>query len=179
MAKRPVRYLIAFGLAALAVGASSRAWACFPYPVVSVQPQASGPSKTEVTVSGVDFETNKVEVRWNALDGPMLGTGQGPNFSVPVTIPEAEDGLYTLFALSRAADDSIVFKSAAVFQITSSGATRPAARAAVPPSPSASASSSDDSSPPVGLLVAGGLGLVALGGLGGLRLGHRRTVARA
>lgn len=97
---------VAAVLAALA--ALAPAWACVPQPTItSVQPRASGPAGAEVTVAGENFEDGPVELRWNEVQGPLLGESDGPAFSIPVTVPDDPEGLYVLIALSRQAGGGV------------------------------------------------------------------------
>jgi hypothetical protein len=103
---------------ALSVIGAAGALACVRQPLVVVQPQSSGPPGTRVTVAGTGFSDDRTELRWNGQDGPLLGTATGPEFSVPVTIPEAPGGLYSLVAVLRSPDGSIGNAVRASFQIT-------------------------------------------------------------
>lgn len=118
-----------FGLLVLTLAvASGRSWACVPQPFLLVQPRSSGPSGSQVTVQGQNMAGGRVELRWNALDGPLLGTAEGPSFSVPVTIPDQSTGLYVVVALERLPDGSFGSLARAEFAIPAEGtpATPPA-----------------------------------------------------
>jgi len=71
-------------LSALAV--ASVAWACTQTATISIRP-ASGPTGGPVMVSGQDFGSTPVEIRWNGAEGPVLATASGPQFSVAVSPP--------------------------------------------------------------------------------------------
>lgn len=79
------------------LGAASSAIACVPASSVSLQPQ-SGPSGSTTTVKGESFPKGDVEIRWDSLNGQVLGMAQGPSFSLPVTIPNVEPGVYRVLA---------------------------------------------------------------------------------
>lgn len=90
-----------------------------PRGVVYVTPRPSGPPGAEVSVAGLGFDTGQaVEVRWGGPSGELLGTAAGPDFTAPVTVPEAEPGLYTLVVLSRDANAVMGTTSTAAFLIT-------------------------------------------------------------
>lgn len=154
-----VRASLAAGLIAIVLAAATGASACFPLPVLSVQPRASGPAGARVTVSGVDMGEGATEVRWNAIDGPLLGRGGVDTFNVEVTIPQAADGVYAIVALARRTDDSIGVKVVTPFQVGADAGPRAGAEP-----PSAAAGTSAHSSPTASLSTAATVGL-ALGGL--------------
>ncbi len=147
---RPHRSVAAYGFFGVVLGAASLASACVPQPnLVVVQPRSSGPSGTEVTVEGVGLDPSPTEIRWNSVEGPLLGEAVGPSFSVPVTIPEASPGLYTVVVVSRQSDGGIGNTGTAAFQITEPGTAElvppPPEDAGAPPttaSPTATSSTS-------------------------------------
>lgn len=86
---------------AVVLGAVGAAWACTYTPrITTVTPQA-GPRGTEVVMEGQGVaDTRLVEIRWNALDGPVLTrseTDQG-NFKAAIRVPDVPPGVYTLVA---------------------------------------------------------------------------------
>lgn len=169
------------GLAALlvAVGGSG-AWACIPQArLVSIEPRSSGASGTEVTVKAVAFDVGPAEVRWNASDGPRLATAVGPDFSVPVIIPAADEGLHTIVVLSRAPNGSLGNAGSAAFQVTRPGG--PAASGpdlARVPTLAAESSPSGPSWLLLGVVVAVAAGaLLALGVMLGASWSRRRTAS--
>lgn len=120
------RFAAFFGAALVValLAASSVAWACVPQPrLLTVQPRSSGPAGSEVTVAALGFDPGRAEVRWNAIDGELLASGNGPDFSVTVTIPEAPDGLYNLVVLARSPNGEIGNTGTLSFQVTSSRGT--------------------------------------------------------
>lgn len=67
------------------------AWACTAQASLNTSP-SSGPtpvegSPTRTTVSGTSFGSRPVTIRWNSSTGTVIGTAQGPTFSVQVSIP--------------------------------------------------------------------------------------------
>lgn len=111
-------------IAAAAMAAASAAWACVPQPrLIAVLPQASGPTGTQVTVQGVGFDPPpaRIEIRWNAVDGPELGRAENADFSVPVVIPDAPPGMYGLLVMSRGADGVLGNTGRATFEVTGPG----------------------------------------------------------
>lgn len=161
---------------ALALLSAGGAWACVPQPLITLTPMASGPPGTEVTVNGYAIN-GQAEVRWNALDGPLLADALGPVFSVPIVVPEAEEGLYGLIVLERADDGSLGSTARAAFEVTAEPSSpAPVDTTTTPESPTTGAASSG-ASVPAGLAAAGAVGLLALGGAGGAALARRRPPA--
>lgn len=159
--------------AAVLVAAAVGAWACVPFPMLSVEPSASAAPGTEVTVEGLDFGSAPVELRWNALDGPLLAKTQGPIFSTPVTVPESPAGIYTIVGLGRAPDGSVGAKTAASFQVTGPAAPSPDVPATV--AADSGGDDSDDDGPSTAVVALGGLVLAVAGGFVGATVAGRRT----
>lgn len=113
--------LVATALAAV-LGAASFAWACTIQARVGAINPSSGPSDTRVTVRASEFNPGAVEIRWNSTSGRVLGTANGPSFSVTVVIPQATPGVYSVVAVQRSGG-SIVGKASAAFEVTPATAT--------------------------------------------------------
>ena len=107
---------VAFAVAATAAMLTATAWACIAGPTLDVTPrQASAGS--QVTLKGVSYNPNPVLVRFNALDGPVIGTiqptgGTGTtsnwNLEGTVTLPaDARPGDYVLIATQPSADGKL------------------------------------------------------------------------
>lgn len=159
---------------------SGAAWACVPQPnLVTLQPHSSGPQGTEVTVNGVGFDPGSAEVRWNSVDGPLLGEGDGPTFSIPVKIPTATEGLYTVVVLSRQPGGAIGNTGTAAFQVIDPPGRLPDIER---PPASAEATSTRVAAGPTSLAsvartvltLAAGAGLLTLGMVLGTLLAGRR-----
>lgn len=162
--------------AAIAVGVTLPAWACVPQPLVTIEPAASGPAGSEVTVEGVALN-GRVEVRWNAIDGPLLATGSGPEISAAVAIPSVSPGLYSVVVVEREPGGGLGSSGRAAFLVTGDdgpggGVTE---EEAAGPGDSGGDAVADQrsASVPVGGLVAGGAGLFAGGVLAGVALRGR------
>lgn len=168
---------VAASMLAITLTGSRGAWACFPFPVLSVQPRASGPAGAQVTVEGVDFGDGATEVRWNAIDGPLLGHGSAERFSASVTIPQAEAGVYSIVGLARKTDGSVGVKAVTPFEV-SSGAGVPTVAGSSPASSpglrGATSSTADLSTTAIAGLLLGGLAVSLAGGIGGAYLFTRR-----
>lgn len=114
-------------------------WACVPQPLISLQPSASGPPGSQLALTGLAFGQGPVEVRWNAVDGPLLAQGSGPTISGPINVPQTPEGLYSIIAFNRAPDGTVGSSSRASFQVTAAGtptttqASSPATSVEVPP----------------------------------------------
>lgn len=154
---------------------AAKASACVPQPLIVVSPKSSGPPGAQVTVDG--FAMNGlVEIRWNAIDGPLLAEGEGPVFSVPVTVPETDEGVYTLLALERDANGGLGSTARSSFEVTGgSGSSPPRRSQSSPVATSQGRSGSSTLSLPVATVVAVGMGLVVLGGIGALLLARRAS----
>ncbi len=165
-------------MAAAVFAATASAWACVPIPIVTLQPSSSGPPGTLVTVRGTYFlERGTIDIRWNEVDGPVLATTEGMEFSTEVRIPDAPAGLYTIVVLSRRADGSLNdTKAAVVFQVTGTdqpSPTAPREQRSRPAPPAPPGDSSPDGVNPAAA-AGGGAVLVLLGGAGGFALSRRR-----
>lgn len=128
--------LVVSAVAALLLGIGSAAWACIPQPrLVVVAPQASGPAGSQVSVQGIGFDSPpaRTEVRWNTADGPVLGRAETADFTMTVTVPQAEPGSYGVLVLSRGADGVLGNTGRATFEVTSGDAASPPSRAMAPP----------------------------------------------
>ncbi len=157
------------------VGASV-AWACVPQPrLITLQPRASGPAGSQVTVAALGFDPGKAEIRWNGADGELLGTANGPDFRVEVTIPQVGDGLYHVVVLARSPGGEIGNTNTVAFEVSADEAAGTAETPA--PGPPSDVETERPTSRPTSasaaLLFAGGGGLVALGCIGGLVLARR------
>ncbi|MEJ7763992.1 MAG: hypothetical protein WKF86_00690 [Acidimicrobiales bacterium] len=156
------------GMASAAVLAGTSAgWACVPQPLLTLTPVASGPEGTEVIVNAYSV-SGRAEIRWNAIDGPMLGTGQGPVFSVPLKVPSSAPGLYTVLLLERGPGGALGSTGRAAFQVT--GGTQPAPG----PFTTATHAPSPRSSSVTASKVLAGAGLLAVGAIGGAIVVRRR-----
>lgn len=101
--RRSSRVTVFSAVAALTViaVATMSSWACVPQPLLVLLPNSTVPPGGDVIVSGQYFLATQVEVRWNSVDGSLLGVAGGPIFSSQVRIPDVADGLYTVVAFSR------------------------------------------------------------------------------
>jgi len=73
-------------------------------------------------LNGSSAYANGAEIRWNGVDGALLATAHGRNFSVPVQVPaDARPDVYYLVALGRNADGTVDGKVATTVQVTAPG----------------------------------------------------------
>ena len=157
-----------------AIGATgAAAWACVPQPLVSVQPKASGPPGSEVTVV-TQAVAGPAEVRWNATDGPLLAKGIGsPNLSVKAKVPDVPEGLYTIVVVMREPGGADGSTGRAAFLVT--GSQGPGGNAPEAPAGSDAKGRSEPTGTrlnPAGI-VGGGAFLLVAGGAGGAWLTRR------
>lgn len=157
--------------------AAASAWACVPYPYVFVEPRASAPPGTEVTVSGSGFGADSLEVRWRAIDGALLVKANGPTFSVPVTVPDEPPGLYTLLVVSRGRGGEVLGATSTVFDVT--GPASAEARTIPPETPATATQPSSVPTASIEIPVATALGAALFGAgvaAGALASRRRRAV---
>lgn len=131
---QPLRARIQVAAAFLAVGslvftvlAASSAFACIPQPLVLVGAPGAGNPGDKLTVRGVRFAGGTIELRWNAIDGPLLATASSADFAAEVTIPPAAPGVYVVVVFARGQDGNV--GSVATAPVVVSGPTVAAAAA--------------------------------------------------
>lgn len=104
------RAVVATSIVGLVLGMASVAWACtIQAKIVAVTP-GTGTERSTVTVRGEGLGQSErgvpVELRWNALNGPVVGTAVADpsgKFSTEVTVPEAAPGVYSLLVVAEGA----------------------------------------------------------------------------
>ena len=105
------------GVAALVVAAvAAGAWACIAGPTLEVSPTQATPG-SEVALKGVSYNRNPIVVRFNGLNGPVIGTIQPTGGSATssdwalngtVTIPaDAKPGNYVIVATQPSGDGKL------------------------------------------------------------------------
>lgn len=93
--------LMGVGAAAFALGSASVAWACSAQSGITgsaVRGQSSGAAGSQIQVSVTNFPADPVSIHWNSVDGEVLATGRGPDFSTSITIPQVAEGVYYVVA---------------------------------------------------------------------------------
>ena len=105
------------------------AWACTRQANTSLMPQA-GAAGTFLTITGQSFDNTivssppaptPVEIHWNSIDGPVLGSASGPDFAISVKVPqEAAPGVSYVIALQRDPLGTIVQKITRSFLVKAS-----------------------------------------------------------
>lgn len=97
-----------------------------PNALVVVQPQPSGPPGVRVDVVGLGFDPGqRVEIRWDGVDGQLLGQTVGPDFTTQMTVPDASSGLHTLVVLSRDANGVLGTATSTGFLVGGDGQSPP------------------------------------------------------
>jgi hypothetical protein len=152
--------------AAAGVLMASAAWACVSGPVVNLS-TINAKAGQEIGVTGTGFQTaNAAQVRWNALDGPVLASINAPitggNLDTKITVPEGtKAGSYVLIVTQSRADGTMSLSPVrAVLNVTGDAGTNPVLGATASTDTGVRADSlarSDDS------ISTGTLALVALG----------------
>lgn len=179
MGRNIFRLLLAFsGLFSVAAAIASAAWGCVPQPLITITPQASGPTGSRVTVKAHAIN-GLAEVRWSAVDGPQLGTAMGPNFAIEITIPEAPAGLYAIIVVERGPDGGLGSTGRAAFEVTGarsleSGNSTSSSERSSGTTLTTTAPASAHPSVSGTLLVAGGAILVAVGAVTATLFSNRR-----
>lgn len=120
------RSVLAVGVFVLVLGAASTAWACTYLPTVVGLSSSSAPpgSTVEVYGQGVGLAGVPIELRWNSVEGPVVGTAttqQGPNratFSATMTIPDVAPGVYVVLAMDATGQSAEPTRT--TFQVTPS-----------------------------------------------------------
>lgn len=110
-------FMAVVGLLVLGGGA----WACVAQPLLTVTPRSSASVGATVTVNGYGVN-GRAELRWNAIDGALLGTADGPVFSQSITVPNADPGLYALILVERAPDGGVGNIARASFELVAATA---------------------------------------------------------
>jgi hypothetical protein len=152
--------------AAAGILMASAAWACVSGPVVNLS-TINAKAGQEVGITGTGFQAaNAAQVRWNALDGPVLTTVPAPitggNLSANFTVPEGtKAGSYVVIVTQTKADGSMSLSPIrAVMNVTGEAGANPVLGATTSQDTAVRADSlarSDDS------ISTGTLALVALG----------------
>lgn len=126
------RLLAGMGALAVTLGGVSFAWACSGQPLVvfgSASGQASGPAGSTVTVSGSQWASEPVHIRWNSVAADDLATPKGPSFSVAIKIPEsASTGVHTIYFVQyerntsgNVAGEAVSGNARLAFEVTPAG----------------------------------------------------------
>ena len=191
---RQVRRLAIGGMATAAAGVfmAAAAWACVSGPVVNLS-TINAKAGQEVGITGTGFQAaNAAQIRWNALDGPVLTTVPAPitggtlnaNFTVPQgTTP----GSYVVVVSQTRADGSPSLSPIrAVMTVTGEAGTNPvlgAAPASADNSVRADGLARSDDSISMGTLALVALGVGGVGmflaGMAALFAGRRSTAPEA
>ena len=173
--------------------AGAAAWACVSGPAINLSTVNAKPGQ-EVTINGTNFsKPDPVQVRWNALDGPILATFAPPQSGAvtgTITVPaDAKAGNYVLILSQTSADGKLSQQPIrALLTVTPDGGATPVVGGAVaqPDTARATGLVTDDNSISGTTLALIGLGVAGVGmfvaGMAALFAGHRGRapeVARA
>ncbi len=158
--------------AAITVVAGAAAFACTNLATLNLS-ASSGKTGDVITVTGSSYRmpsgvTTGVQLRWNALDGPVLAEvtpDKVGNISASVTIPQAAPDNYVIVAMLRDAKgaDTSGTPSRAQFQVVGGAGSAAPSPVIAQQTPAAGASGSSSSAPLALLVGFGVLGLVLFG----------------
>ena len=191
---RQVRRWAIGGLTTAAAGVfmAAAAWACVSGPVVNLS-TINAKAGQEVGITGTGFQTtNAAQIRWNALDGPLLTTVPAPiaggNMDAKFTVPEGtKPGSYVVIVTQTKADGSLTLSPVrAVMNVTGDAGTNPvvgAQAASVDQTARTDALARSDDSISTGTLALVALGVGGVGmflaGMAALFAGRKSTVPEA
>ncbi len=119
--RRRISMAILSTLVVLTTGAAL-AWACTPQAYINLSSTSGGPGDT-VTVTGRGFIDGPVEIYWNESGTAPLATARGPEFSIPVTIPQAASGVHYVTTAARTPDGQLVGSPSRAFEIQGAALT--------------------------------------------------------
>ena len=94
------------GSIAAVVAWAGVAWACTAVAEVEIVGDAGRPG-SQTVVKGRLFESGPVQLRWNSKDGPLLATATGPEFVMPVTIPDVPAGVSHIVGVQRDSEGTL------------------------------------------------------------------------
>ncbi len=191
---RQVRRLVIGGMATAAAGVlmAAAAFACVSGPVVSLS-TIQAKAGQEVGITGTGFQAaNQAQLRWNALDGPVLTTVPAPitggNMNATFTVPQGtQPGSYVVVITQTKADGTMSLSPIrAVLSVTGEAGTAPvvgAPAATADTSARADGLARDDESVSTGTLALVALGVGGVGmflaGMAALFAGRKSTAPEA
>ena len=184
--------LAGVGSTAAGVLMAAAAFACVSGPVVNLS-TINAKAGQEVGITGTGFQTtNQVQIRWNALDGPVLTTVAAPitggNLDAKFTVPAGtKAGSYVVIVNQTKADGSLSLSPIrAVMNVTGDAGSNPvlgAPAAATDTAARANGLARSDDSISTGTLALVALGVGGVGmflaGLAALFAGRRGTAPAA
>jgi hypothetical protein len=191
---RSVRRWALAGVGSTAAGVlmAAAAFACVSGPVVNLS-TINAKAGQEVGITGTGFQTaNQAQIRWNALDGPVLTTVSAPiaggNLDAKFTVPEGtKPGSYVVIVNQTKADGSLSLSPIrAVMNVTGDAGANPvvgAPAAATDTSARAAGLARSDDSISTGTLALVALGVGGVGmflaGMAALFAGRRTSAPEA
>ena len=184
--------LAGVGTTAAGLFMAATAWACVSGPVVNLS-TINAKAGQEVGITGTGFQTaNAAQIRWNALDGPVLTTVPAPitggNLDAKFTVPQGTTpGSYVVIVSQTKADGSMSLSPIrAVMNVTGEAGTNPvlgAAPASADNAVRADGLARSDDSISMGTLALVALGVGGVGmflaGMAALFAGRRSTAPEA
>jgi hypothetical protein len=123
--------LASVGSAAAGIALAAAAFACVSGPVVNLS-TINAKAGQEVGITGTGFQaTNAAQIRWNALDGPVLTSVPAPitggNLDAKFTVPAGtQPGSYVVIVSQTKSDGSLTLSPVrAVMNVTGEAGTNP------------------------------------------------------
>ncbi|MDQ3979952.1 MAG: hypothetical protein M3314_10400 [Actinomycetota bacterium] len=186
MIRRRPFALVGVFLGSIFLATGAVAYACTNLATLNLSSGTGKPGDT-ITVTGSSFRmpsgvTTGVQIRWNALDGPVLAEATPDrvgNISATFTVPDAAPDSYVVIAVLHDArgNDTSGTPARAQFQILG-GAGRPVAATASGPVTAAGGGEGSSAAPIALLFVLGALGLGLFGaGFAAVARQARRSAA--
>jgi|GEM_PF-2175454 len=120
-------------LVAALVASASLAWACTPGSILDpITPSGGAARGADMMIAGRNFHSGPVpvEIRWDSLEGPVIGTASGPAFTATAKVPsDASLGVHYVVAIQKDQTGTVVAKMTETFEVTKGAAVsnRPSA----------------------------------------------------
>lgn len=148
---RRVATFVGLAVSAFSLAFASAAFACSPRCCFATIYDTSGAPESKVTVKGAQFGDAIAQIRWNAVDGPLLATATGSDWTQTITVPKVAPDFYVIvvFGIDPTTNEMSP-PEAKTFQVTGSSPTVVAGQVPAPaPTPAMQASTEQSTTPVV------------------------------
>ena len=171
--------VVAAGTCALLVVMLGAAWACTPQPrSFAARPDTgAGGTATEIIGQGMPAFV-PVEVRWDDLDGSVIGSAQADEngrFKAPIVVPDSLPGMHTVIFKAREGDGPVTSVGRIPFRVSPAGTQSSSAASEGTWSARSTAGGSNGAARLGVFLLAGGLTTLLGGALVTTAAGRRRA----